>query len=375
MLYSLSIDNYRLFKHFEIESLSNVNLIVGTNNSGKSSLLEAVSLLTSDDVRSSLIYLLGERGEYVSGTVDLLAGRGTRGGFQISHLFHGHSPEFGQTIRIASNDKQRIDLKIAILQSKDDRIPETNQLSSPNLPFWAAADLELNEQIGYLIFEHSQDKAEPTRLALQLATDGVILARPYGKPYGPSALSKSRLITTNYLDYNELAALWDRITLTPKEDQVIEALRILDPDVQRISFTSRRTSNSGILLRLADQEEPIPLGSMGDGMRRILAIAASLVSVDDGALLVDEIDTGLYYAVLKDMWKLVLKTAHKQNAQVFATTHSWDCVKAFQQALSEFHDDSFGRLIRLDRSDDQIRAVSYLADELNIAIEQNIEVR
>jgi AAA15 family ATPase/GTPase len=106
-----------------------------------------------------------------------------------------------------------------------------------------------------------------------------------------------------------------------------------------------------------------------------LAIVASLVSVGKGTLLVDEIDTGLYYAVLKDMWKLILETAQKQNAQVFATTHSWDCVKAFQQALDEFQNPEFGRLIRLERIDNQIKTVPYLADELGIAVEQGIEVR
>lgn len=374
MLHNLRIENYRLFDYFEVTSLSRVNLIVGTNNSGKSSLLEAIHLLTSDDVRSSLIYLLNERGEYASGTIDPRLERGTRGGYQVSHIFHDRLQKFGQVIRIYSHNSQSLNLKIALLEAKDDQIPDPSQLSF----FPDEDDVEIDEQFGYLVFEQSGFESETTRVSMRLEADGLVSARPYSRTYfrktslPPGA---SKLITTNYLGYDELAILWDNITLTPKEDKVVEALQILEPNVNRISFTSSQTSNSGILLRLGDQEEPIPLGSMGDGMRRILATVASLVSVGKGTLLVDEIDTGLYYAVLKDMWRLILETARKQNAQVFATTHSWDCVKAFQQALDEFQDSESGRLIRLERVDDQIKAVPYLVDELSIAIEQDIEVR
>jgi predicted ATP-dependent endonuclease of OLD family len=80
------------------------------------------------------------------------------------------------------------------------------------------------------------------------------------------------------------------------------------------------------------QRDPIPLGSMGDGMRRILTLAMCAVNVENGFLLIDEIDTGLYYEVQADMWRLILETAQRLDVQVFATTHSWDCVSAFQEA-------------------------------------------
>jgi AAA15 family ATPase/GTPase len=162
--------------------------------------------------------------------------------------------------------------------------------------------------------------------------------------------------------------------LTPSEDKVIEALQLLEPRVERIAFTGRQTSNSGIKIKLKDQQHPLPLGSMGDGMRRILGIATSLVSVEDGTLLIDEIDTGLYYSTLTDMWKLVLETAQRLNAQVFATTHSWDCVRSFQEAL-DVNAEGTGQLIRLERKGQDIVPTVYTKEELDIAIEQGIEVR
>jgi predicted ATPase len=184
-----------------------------------------------------------------------------------------------------------------------------------------------------------------------------------------------RYLTSYGLSFNQLATLWDKITLTPKEDSVINAMQILEPKVERISFTSRPTAAGGILVKLHGQTDPVPLGSLGDGTRRILTLAASEVMAENGVLLVDEIDTGLYYRTQADMWRLLIGTAQRLNVQVFATTHSSDCVRAFQEALSQTKDSSVGKLFRLSLRDEKIHPVSFTADELAIAIRQDIEVR
>jgi predicted ATPase len=190
-----------------------------------------------------------------------------------------------------------------------------------------------------------------------------------------SSIQSCQFLATDNLGFDNLATLWDKITLTPKEESVVAALQILEPDVERISFTSSQTSNSGILIKLRGQPNPIPLGSMGDGMRRILTLVMTAVTAENGVLLVDEIDTGLHYQTQTDMWRLILEVAQQLNVQVFATTHSWDCITAFQEALAQLEDSSVGKLFRLSRKDENIRAVEYTPDELSIAVRQSIEVR
>ena len=77
----------------------------------------------------------------------------------------------------------------------------------------------------------------------------------------------------------------------------------------------------------------VPLDSFGEGMRRLLALSLSLSDCTDGLLLVDEIDTGLHWTVMEDLWQLVIGAARDRNVQVFATTHSYDCVKGFASLL------------------------------------------
>jgi AAA15 family ATPase/GTPase len=181
-------------------------------------------------------------------------------------------------------------------------------------------------------------------------------------------------IQTKGADYNDLAKLWDRILYASRKDDVVTMLKILDDCVQDVNFLSHRTANAGILKKRKKQREPVPLGNLGGGMHRMLSIAINLANSEDGYLLIDEIDTGLHYRTITDMWRLVMETAVRLNVQVFATTHSWDCVRSFAEALGLQEDKEVGALFRLERrSEEEIAAVRYGADDLSFIVSQNIQ--
>ena len=360
MLQDLQIRNYRVFKELAIDRLSNVNLIVGANNAGKTSLLEAIYLLTSHDKPLSLTSILQEHGEFLTDQ-ELIRGRSNPAqiapnridGYLVAQLFYGRKLSTNTSIQIQSLSAQN-NLTISISNGNKSEIHHSK-----------------------LVFQDGStgSKEKPKKNTDPMAIENEVLLSTPLRWKELAQVGDTRFVSVNTTNYTELANLWDKLVLTPGEDKVIDALRIIEPGVERISFTGSRTSHSGILVRLKGEDTPVPLDSMGDGMRRILAMIVALVSVGQNALLVDEIDTGLYYAVLKDMWQVVIETATKQNAQVFATTHSWDCVKAFQQALSQSPYRDGGLLIRIDRNQAQTQATTYMVDELDIAIAQGIEVR
>ncbi len=179
-------------------------------------------------------------------------------------------------------------------------------------------------------------------------------------------------INDDYLD--NFAQNWDLIQLTPKEDKVIEALQIIDPNLERIGLTVSHYTQQ-IRLKIKGEEQPIPLSSMGDGMKKIFRLITQAVLLENGILLIDEIERGLHYTVQINMWRLLIKIAQDFNVQIFATTHSWDCICAFQQALEDREDKSVGKLFRLDCKYGKLRAVEYKADGIYIAVTQGIEVR
>ncbi len=364
MLRDLSIHNYRSFQEFQVDGLARVNLIVGSNNSGKTSLLEAICLLVNQSHPQALINLLNNRGETVPKFAQLSPTIiGYR--YQIKHIFYNHQLSYNQNIKLSS--EQELSLLLQIYLSPINHQEET--LTFNNNDDITKAESQLN--IDYNFHES---------IRVPILEDGTFKMPFMARVKSPKstfdfANVSCDFLTTDNINFQKLVQLWDTINLTPKEDEVIKALQIIEPDVKRLSFTSHITSNSGIIVKMRGQNEPIPLGSMGDGMRRILTLVMCAVNVENGFLLVDEIDTGLYYEIQADMWRLILSTAQRLNIQVFATTHSWDCVQAFQEALETVEDSNIGKLFRLDSKYGKIRAVEYSPEDLKIALKQDIEVR
>jgi len=118
----------------------------------------------------------------------------------------------------------------------------------------------------------------------------------------------------------------------------------------------------------------IPIGTLGEGIWRLLGIALALVRARGGTLLIDEIDTGLHYSIMSKMWRLVLETAQRLDVQVFATTHSRDCFESLASIARV--DVSEGSEVTIQRLEtDRSRTVNFTEQEIVLAAERGIEVR
>jgi AAA15 family ATPase/GTPase len=109
-------------------------------------------------------------------------------------------------------------------------------------------------------------------------------------------------------------------------------------------------------------------------MNRIFGMVLALVNASNGMLLVDEVENGIHYSVQEEMWTLIMKIAERLNVQVFATSHSWDCVTAFERAAVRNRRVE-GKLLRLERLGETVAATPFNERELEIAAEAGIEVR
>ena len=128
---------------------------------------------------------------------------------------------------------------------------------------------------------------------------------------------------------------------------------------------------------LAGFENPkrsrVPLGNFGKGMRRLLALALALNMPKGGIVLIDEIDTGLHYSIMGDMWLLVVNAAIQNDVQVFATTHSLDCLRGLAW-LCEHHPELAGKVSVQKIEPSLNEAVAFDAEDIQVAAEQAIEV-
>src|SRR5262249_2178162 len=108
-----------------------------------------------------------------------------------------------------------------------------------------------------------------------------------------------QFITTQAVDSVELVPLCAKVALTPNEELALGALRFVDPTIDRIAAQAGRLSSTpsrgGFIVKTRANEMPVPIGSLGDGIWRMLAMAIAITQSAGGILLVDEIDTGLHY--------------------------------------------------------------------------------
>ncbi|MCZ6680490.1 MAG: AAA family ATPase [Candidatus Poribacteria bacterium] len=118
----------------------------------------------------------------------------------------------------------------------------------------------------------------------------------------------------------------------------------------------------------------IPLSFMGDGMGRLMSLVTAIANSSDGVVLFDEIENGIHYSIMTDLWLGIAELARKFNVQIFGTTHSFECITAVHKAFQKSGTYDF-RLHRLDRVDDSIKAHIFDEEMLEAVLRAGWEVR
>jgi AAA15 family ATPase/GTPase len=352
MLKSLIIENFRCFSHFELSNLGRVNLLVGKNNSGKSSILESIQLLYSGGHLSDFAEIAVVRYEYDYDFKDSDA-------VEFSNFFFGRDPEedsFFELVGIQkspnnSNDPEKCGLKALV---KFNYKPKLGQMYYEIVP-----EIRINEK-----FEKN-----PSFL---LYGQDIKFIKKYSKK-GANSGQITRLIPPQSLIVSEMIDLFEKVELTEKEHLVYQALKSIDSSIERVAPINRK-GNASFRVKLHGCNRPVPIGSMGDGIYRILGLALSIVNAKDGILLVDEIDTGLHYTAMDDMWKMIWQAANDLNVQVFATTHSNDCWKSLAELAGTLGDNNDG--IAIHRIEKERRhGITYSEKEMIAVLEDDYEIR
>jgi hypothetical protein len=369
MITSLKIRGYRGFTDFAANDLGRVNLLVGKNNSGKTAFLEAVEFLTGDvDPVSRLTIPLGRREETVRD--DLEEGESGMAGYDICHLFNMHRIDIGSTIEIQAATEEGSKIASCTV------VEITPQQLLPFSTSGTTGD-EAPGRLGIRVEPVEKGLPEVVPLSPRGILDSRLLR--FLQPAYASGFVPRRVvfISPSSLTAKTTAHYWGKVALTQEEEFVIGALKIVEPLIEQLAYIGPQRGGSiggrGVMAaKLRGMEQRIPLGSLGDGVWRLLALALALVRSRNGFLLVDEIDTGLHHTTMTDMWKMILGAAERLNVQVFATTHSFDCVSS----LAPLCDPEGGNKISVQRIDPaKPVAVSYSEGEIKVVAERNIEVR
>ena len=366
----LSITGFRGIASLSIARLGRVTLLTGKNSVGKTTILDAVRVYAARGRPSVLSEVLVSHGEVAVGTQ-------TDGSETIDPhleaLFHGRDASGEAFFSIGPGnaaDQLRVE---AIHMTEDTR---SHFVYPPGFFVSPVRALKIvfqeRERLIHWFFSPYvlSTKMAKSRRVYQY---GVNTSAEYDLP----AAIDCRSMGPGPLSNDEVMASWDVIALTDGEERVVNALQpVLGNQVERIGVIGDNSSGRRAVAKLQGQAFPVPLESFGDGALRLFGTTLALVNSRDSFLFIDEAENGIHHSVQRDFWRMVLMTANENNVQVIATTHSFDCVRGFAQAMAECEGIE-GALVRIEREDGRLRAVEYSERNLRAFAKQpvGVEVR
>ena len=139
----------------------------------------------------------------------------------------------------------------------------------------------------------------------------------------------------NYgLNNNDIISLYSAVQKKDKEEYLNQAISAFDNTIEAFKIIDEKP-------QCKVNGEYLELFEFGDGLRQYISIICALYSCEDGYLFLDEIENGIHYTQFDRLWGLILRISQEQNVQVFATTHSKECIESYARVSLSLHDISF----------------------------------
>ncbi len=364
MYHSLSIKNFRGFRDFTLSSLGRVNLILGANNIGKTALLEAIFLLSGES-NIYLIHMLNAM-RTLSRHLQGYANQSSDNFWE--HLFHQfdvqnhielqgqHGENLTRQVKLALIP--RASIQIASEISETIRVREMLDNLSTKALQMTYSDSSGNEKTAQMFIDTQGNFHIESSSSLQPAIPIYIL----------TACQQGNLEIVE-----ESARLFGELIINQQSNTLLTTLQLIEPRLKRLMPIPN--SSGGMTYGDMGLKKMLPLPLLGEGLNRLTHILLRMMTVSaHGFLLIDEIDNGLHYSTLNQAWKAIAKTAQDFEVQIFATTHSWECIRAASETFQTSLAGDF-QIHRLEDTEQGIKSVTYDPESIQTSMEMNWEMR
>jgi len=348
MIEQLEIKGFRCFKNVQLEKLRRFNVIVGGNASGKTALLEAIFLASIDSVDKALQFRVRRGlGEQIEVGFSKAA---------YEALWNDLFFSVDQPIHIALTGSRNLTRSVAIGYGKEPlrlplgQVPIDATAIMPIEFTWVGADKVSHPRRPELT-EKGINFGGPVPPGLQVA---------YFSP-GPGGRIK------------DSAEWFSTLSKRNEEGVVSDAVREEFPFIEDLSIETYYGGQSMVYAKVRGLREKLPLGMVSEGISRTVHILVGIASRPHGVVLVDEIENGLYYESLRGIWSTLLKFCKRHDVQLFASTHSMECIKALDGVVASSPDEIC--LIRAKREDGQSLLRQFQGTDVEAAVEQGFEIR
>jgi len=302
-LRNLTISNFRGFDTLEINNFSQINLFLGKNNSGKTSILEAIFLL------------MGMSNPVIPSSINQFRGLNIASAKQLKYLFHNlkveNKPSFVGTFDDESERQLNIDAKF---------LSDNPQIINTSISAPAIKGLDLN-------FSVKKRHAQKLSRKSSIIFDNDVINQQMPRDYFENQYAV--FVTP---DKNDLGALnrYSEVIKRKAGDSILKSLQMFDSNIKGIQILP-----DGIYFDIKDIDELVPGNIMGDGVRRFLNIATAVAEKKDSIVCIDEIENGLHYSAYKLLWKSLITFSKSYNVQLFITTHNIETLTCLKNILEE----------------------------------------
>ena len=372
MIQSLHISGFKLFRDVTLPQLGRLNLFVGENNTGKSCLLEAVGLYAGRTPVTDIIETASRRttGRLRGWIPEGMNEESSSLRHPVFDLFHWVGSSFKPPIVIEKvGDSSPLRVEFGFHQRITDEHGVGRYVPVP----WAERNaITENVEVALPVFRGDKQVGLITHRMFPLR--GRVVDTE--KLFNEDAIAVAHLPAGGFPE-EKAASMWDALVQGPGQGLVLDWLRMLEPRIEDLAYIGEEGfQRNRVALMKVEGEGRIPLRSMGDGLTRLFHMGLAMASASKGVLLIDEFENGLHWKVQEKLWDALSKAAQKFDVQIFATTHSRDCIWSFATAGKRLnHDDAM--IYRLERigEGDNVYFSKLPLINVDAALREDIEVR
>ena len=342
----IKIKNFKCFKNLSISEFKKINFIGGQNNVGKTSLLEAIDLLSGAKSTQNLMYqirtMLVRRQE---------TSRNQRY-VELDFMY-----DDSQHLTIESSNRR---CSIRFEEISNDSVQSSlfdNEIESTQYDQYLSISVNKDERR----IPTDRFLNDRTPISVRKSTD--------------KETHNINYIKSSKTDEHQISLLYGALIDLNKEDFLNTSLSIFDENLLAIK---QRATERGVILKIQkkDRQFPVLLSSLGDGVNRYIAILCAIWASENGILFIDEIENGIHYSNYSKLWRLIFKASEEANCQIFITSHSKECIEAFNDYQLSNQTDT-GLYLELFRSkkSELIKATPRDPEQLHYALTNGGKIR
>lgn len=322
VLKNLYIDCYRGINELKLEEFNHINILVGDNNAGKTSVMEMILLLSAPLSIGVWNEIATKKTNFYKGVMYFSAYSNI---FPIDNerrvAFTGELDRGFLNVMMTADE-----YKTAIPERELNRLNGLMRTGNQNVE-----DTYVDTNVFELKIFANEEKKEFEIYDFQ--------RRPPRETISNNK-KMNNIISAAFIEprdglQNDYSFMKKIILDSEYYDQLIEILKEFDPAIIGIMAVEER-GNTVYYVRTSNHTSAIPISVYGDGLKKALVIFAVLASNRGGIVLIDEVETSIHTSAMKKVFSTLVIWAKKLDIQLFLSTHSKEALNTILNCDSEY---------------------------------------